>query len=212
MSKANAAVNALSEQISKLQESITSMDKKLSSIDAKLDTTQSSVQSVKLHVNNLEQNQQQSCVRIYGLELPTNINNSPISTAKFVYESLRPILEVALKENTLPSIPSCFDLIDTAHLLPAKADKVPAIYVRFRSKLYCLAIMLSKGKYFKETVEKKFSITDDLTRVNAKLLKSFTERNDAAAAWFRINKVCYKLKSDPEKILSARATINDCSP
>ena len=94
------------------------------------------------------------------------------------------------------------DFIDFAHVLPHKKDETPPVIVRLRSKSYKTILMKYKAAFFK-TASVKFSIVDDLTRANAQLLKATKEREDVLQAWYRNGKIRFKLKSDPDKLLTA---------
>ena len=56
--------------------------------------------------------------------------------------------------------------------------------------------MRNKKSYFTRQSAAKFSISDDLTRLNYLLLKKTKENPDTTACWFSNGKVKYRCKND----------------
>ena len=151
--------------------------------------------------NDYEQRSREHCFRIWGLKHTAANINDPLEMTSIVYNALKPILEVAKQNKIIDVIPNCFDLIDTAHILPKGKLPDHPIHVRLRSKNYRLMLLKSKKEFFQKSGE-KWSIGDELTAINAKLLKFTKNRKDVKSAWPAGIKIKYK-KIDDEKVYVA---------
>lgn len=200
----------LVDQVKKLSSLITSLEAKQAEISSKLDEhllnndrLASRVSFIELRQNELEQHSRAHCCRLFGLSVPDD--NDPFITSEAVYAALLPILKLSVEDNFLKSVPSLLDTIDMSHKLPPtkENENTPPILVRFRSKLIRLAVLKTKGKYFKQS-SNKFSIVEDLTKMNSALYKKTKDRQDVLSAWIRNGKIFYKLKKDPTKSLVAK--------
>ena len=96
---------------------------------------------------------------------------------------------------------------------PLKASKngSTCILVRFRSKLLKAAIMKSKKEYFTANPDEKFSLSDDLTQYNAKLLKQTKNHPDTESAWSLNGRIKYKKKGDTHVYTAKIHDLQDCS-
>ena len=145
--------------------------------------------------NDSAQHQRSHSVRIFGIQTAQDDINDPFTISNQVYEAILPILHTAVENKQLVSVPSLLDTIDIAHILPSRSGQ-NTIICRFRSKLIRLAIMRNKKSYFTRQSAAKFSISDDLTRLNYLLLKKTKENPDTTACWFSNGKVKYRCKND----------------
>ena len=200
------ANDAIATALADLKDEIKSIHSKLDSHFQLFSTQENKIKNLELLTNDIEQHQRLHSIRIFGLPLPPTDTNDPFSVTHHVYTALTPILEIAKDKKSLPCIPPLLDTIDISHTLPSRDNSTPPIIVRFKSKLIRLAVMRHKKAYFTNNSDHKFSITDDLTRKNSLLLKFTKERSDVASAWSSGCKIKYKLKSDPNKILTASIT------
>ena len=177
-------------------------------LSSKLDLQISAVSALKNEINDLvkknndhEQRSRDHCIRIWGLKHKAVNSKDPIEMSLVVYNAIKPILEVAKQNKLLDVIPNCFDIIDTAHILPKGKLADHPIHVRLRSKNYRLVLMKSKKEFFQNSGN-KWSIGDELTAINAKLLKFTKNRNDVNSAWMAGIKIKYKKVND-EKVYTA---------
>ena len=193
--------------LSDIAASIQTLNKKMDVLNQKFDKQGSDISSIKTHLNSIEQNQRSHSIRVFNLEVDFATNNTSVLLANFLYDNwLGPILDTAINEKFISSKPGPLDLIDTCHPLPALPDKVPAILVRLRSKILKEALMRHKKLFFSslDDSSKLPTIVDDITKMNAMLLKSTKERVDVESAWYFNGKIRYKLKSDSKNIHTAK--------
>ena len=187
------------EEISKL------LDEKLTNINTKLDNVLVNQAAVEKRVNTcetdiqiLQQRERSHNLRILGLKLSSSETPSPFGTAGEVYNLLvEPILKLAVAETTLIKVPSMWECFDACHVLPAKKDQIPAIHVRFQSKMIRELILTKKGQFFK-TSEIKCSIYENLSPANRTLLRQTKEREDVERAWTRNGRIKFMLKNCQE--------------
>ena len=187
------------------------LDQILKKVDAngnKLDTALSQLEVNTRRLSLLEENLNDSlqysrahCVKIIGLPVS---GDTPLDAAKQTHSALLPILDLAKKDGQLDHIPSLWQLFDMAHKLNNNKG-LHLLQVRFTTKMYKSVIMKYKSVYFK-TSTAKFSILDDLTKMNADLLRNTKTRSDVEKCWYQNGKVKYILKGE-DKIQVAKPTL-----
>jgi hypothetical protein len=86
--------------------------------------------------NSLEQYNRSWSVRLNSIQLPDGDKTDTYTVMHTVFKkALRPIFEGAKKCGLIPAIPDCDDVLETAHILPAKAsDRPKPIIARFYSR------------------------------------------------------------------------------
>ena len=104
-------------------------------------------------MNNREKHQCNSSIRIFGLEINDSDAKDPISTSGVIYNKLlKPVLELAVKDETLDKIPNMLELIEYAHVLPSRkipstGKKISPIICRFQSRLMRSIIFRYKKQF-----------------------------------------------------------------
>ena len=196
----------VSTSVEKVVTSLDSLHKKIDVISSTLDQNVKDVKTLSSSLNTLEQHSRSHSIKIFNLPLDENIGKQSTSLAKHLYTSVfKPILTLAVGENFLDDVPPVFELVDTAHLLPSAKGKPPPIHVRLRSKIYKEAIMRNKKAHFAKLDDPKSAplLLDDITKMNADLMKATRSRDDVLSCWFFAGRVRYKTKENPDKILVA---------
>ena len=86
--------------------------------------------------NSLEQYNCSWSIRLNNIQLPDGDRTDTYTVMHTVFDkALRPIFEGAKKRGLIPAIPDCDDILETAHILPAKAsDRPKPIIARFYSR------------------------------------------------------------------------------
>ena len=94
------------------------------------------INSLRHKQNAMEQYNRSWSIRIAGVQIPNGESTDPIKVMKCVYnDALLPILRGAVDKGLLQSVPTCEQLLETAHILPAKNDSKPKpIIARFYSR------------------------------------------------------------------------------
>ena len=194
-------IKKISDKLDVLSEQVKDLASKLDHQNKAISILQSDFIEIAKKNNDLEQRSREHCRRIWGLQHAAVNTNDPLEISTIVFNALKPILDIAKLNKIIEEIPNRFELIDTAHILPKGKLPVHPIHVRLRSKNYWMVIMKSKKEYFKNSGN-KWSIGDELTAANAKLLKQTKNRDDVKSAWMASTKIKFK-KINDEKIYIA---------
>jgi hypothetical protein len=99
-------------------------------------------------VNILEQYHRSWSVRALNIPLSADEESDNFAVMKKVYNVLLlPILRGAMEREIIPAIPTCEQLLETAHVLPGKANQPKPVICRFYSRNYKDAILRMKKFY-----------------------------------------------------------------
>ena len=143
-----ASIEAMREELSTSSLTINNLSTKMAHIENILNTTQaennflkkeladSNLESnqLKAKLNNLEQHHRSWSVRVTGLKIPAEDEFDSNMVKVHLYEQLlRPILEGAVSKHILPTLPTACEIIERAHILPAKEKATKSVIARF----YC---------------------------------------------------------------------------
>ena len=198
------------DALAKLTSKVENLDTKVSNLNLKIyqfsklaADHEKRISDLEISCNNNEQHQRSHSIRIWKFPLEDENSKDTFKVSQQVYKALTPILKLATTNKLLPKVPAMMDIIDIAHPLPKSKNGASSIIVRLRSKLFREAIMRCKKSYFEENPDQTFSISDDLTKPNAQLLKHMRNRPDIDSAWSYNGKIKYKTRKDPHKICTA---------
>lgn len=203
------SVNALDIMLA-VKSSVESLNVKVDSIQASLNLLQT--QQVKSEkridqlaelINDREQHTRSFSVRISGLSVSEQVAKDSIQTASLVYEKLlKPIIALAVTDGSIPEIPSMWQMIENAHVLPSRSKDpnkptATCIIVRFQSRLIRSLVFKFKRSYLSSSSDTGIFINDDLTKTNHSRLMELKKRPDVASAWSMNGKLFYTEKADP---------------
>ena len=163
-----ASSEAMREQLASSTTTINGLSTRLTTIETLLKVTQaenvslkeelqgsySEVSNLKSKLNNLEQCQRSWSIRVAGLAIPVADENDSNKVKHHLYENLlKPILAGAVEKMILPSLPLCDEILERAHILPAKDNAVKSIIARFYCRdMRALCFMLRKEFAPKEVI------------------------------------------------------------
>ena len=202
----------MSTKLDGFNDKLNSFDNKLSGLDAKLTSIveaqgkiEEKVSNLELQMNQQEQHDRSGNVKIFGL--PLKSPNNAFNCGTEVFKALLPILKLAVDANSdflsMPTKPC--EVIAIAHTSNSKNASQPTIHVRFTTKSWKSAVMAYKKEYFQSKPASVFSIADDLTALNLRLIKSLKARDNVSAVWFSNSRVKFK-KANSERIHIAKPT------
>jgi len=202
-----------------IQNQLVSMDAKLDKMAASISNLEedkkeirNEISSLRRAVNDREQHARNFSVRIFGLSLTQDISADAMKTSKAVFnELIRPILNLAVKDKVLDSVPALLDVIEYSHILPvsSKSEKSakPAsnpIIVRFHSRLLRQLIFKYKKGFLTDSNTKSslqtVRIVEDLTVANFKKLKELHECKSVEKAWSIGGKLKFTLVNSKNKV------------
>ena len=149
-------------------------------------------------------------MRILNIPLPPGQESNTKVVMNSIYDKLLiPILEGAIVEGEIDSIPSREALLETAHILPGKGTNKP-IVARFHSRYWRSLIFRYRKKYAPrespdpsntrgkegKTGRMKFSFFEDLTRDTFKQLHAFKACQDVSSAWTISGAIRFTIKNN----------------
>jgi len=238
------ATPVTSEQMEEVLSRLNSIQERLDSVEKLLEVSQaenailksantdlskavldrnSTIEYLQQKTNNLEQYNRSWSVRIAGLPVPAEEIYNPIHVMRHVYnEVLRPILQGAVDKGLLPSLPPCDQLLETAHILPARRDDQPKpIIARFYSRNLRAMIFQLKKEYGTKagdtpsannrTARLRYPIYEDLTKTNFQLMKALADDERTGPVWSIGGVIKYKLVdgTDVKKVSSVFDSVDD---
>lgn len=217
------APNDVNANLQLLLASVGAINDKLVNIDRRLETVeelQRSVTSLRVEVdktqkkvNELDQDSRACLIRITGLSVSeAEMRQSGYERAimKKTYERLlKPILNAAKTAGDLDSVPVLLNVLEQGYVAGKPVvDRQgrtlpPVINVRFTNRYIRNTVMRYKREHIPAPTAAeaasgvtRFTITEDLTQINARLLKEVRENDKVARAWSVDGRIRYTLKAD----------------
>jgi hypothetical protein len=189
--------------------------------------------NIRERMNDQEQYNRSWSIRVLNLSIPQEDSTDPLKVMQHLYDKiLLPIFQGALEQGLLQQIPPISQVLETAHILPAKPNTINPIIARFFSRnIRALVFRLKKdfaprqnppppapntrrnpsqqnhelrGKY-------KYLIFEDLTRLTFNKMRAISQREEVESCWSVSGQLKFKLKNDPavRKVKSIFANIDD---
>ena len=205
-----AGIDSLNNKFDKLETKVSKLEERADIVDERLNVLEEKI-------NEREQHSRNSSIRIFGYKLDPETSKDAIKTCESVYSSvLRPILQIAVKNKVLDSMPAMNQLIEYGHTLPARKDKDGVtqpcpIIIRFQSRLHRLLVFRYKKEYLPNN-RREVSIVDDLTAKNVAKLRELKNNANIDRAWSTAGKLFYTLKDSPGQKRSAKSPPTRVSP
>jgi len=217
-SAANDQMEAILARLDSIQERLDSMENLLEAAQAENAVLKSAnselhksileknslIDSLQIKQNALEQYNRSWSIRISGVPVPSGESHDPIKVMQQVYDkALLPILRGAVDKGLLQSVPPCEQLLETAHILPARSDSKPKpIIARFYSRnLRALVFRLKKEfapKSDNSSSRLLYPFYEDLTKPNFQLLRALAEDTRTGAVWSINGAIKYKMANGTE--------------
>jgi len=160
-------------------------------------------------LNTLEQYGRSWSIRIMNLPIPSEVAEDNFAVMQIVYEkALLPILQGAVETGALHKIPHYDEILETAHVLPAKAGSTPPIICRFYSRNVKSMIFRLKREFAPRQTQDRatrasnpppskflFPLYEDLTRANFHKMRALAAHELVHSSWSVSGNLRYKLKS-----------------
>ena len=184
------------------------------------------INSMRQKLNSLEQYNRSWSIRLSGVPVPDEESHDPIKVMQHVYNlALLPILQGAVSKKLLVEVPSCEQLLETAHILPAKSDNKPKpIIARFYSRNMRALVFRLKREFAPKTSNNsppasdksnpsrlKYPFFEDLTKANFHLLRSLADDSRTGPVWSINGIIKYRLVNGTEvkKVSSVFDSVDD---
>jgi len=196
VSKITLRFDGIEQKLAETISSLVNENKELKAANTRLEEE---MLGMRNHLNNLEQYQRSSSVRVNNLRIPDNITNNPYEVRNFVYNTVfEPIFQGAVEKGELSAIPSADSVLELAHVLPGPADKPKPIITRFKSRLDRAVVLRLKKQYApKDPVNRnrqRYPVYEDLTKDNFQLLMKLSKDDRVESAWSIKGQIKYKFK------------------
>ena len=104
---------------------------------------------LKSRINNMDQRHRSWSTRIFNIPLSKEEEGDNFQVMQAVYNNaLLPILRGAVASKILSTVPTCEQVLETAHVLPGAADKPKPIIARFFSRNIRAIVLISSVQTF----------------------------------------------------------------
>jgi hypothetical protein len=91
--------------------------------------------NIRERMNDQEQYNRSWSIRVLNLSIPQEDSTDPLKVMQHLYDKiLLPIFQGALEQGLLQQIPPISQVLETAHILPAKPNTINPIIARFFSR------------------------------------------------------------------------------
>jgi hypothetical protein len=132
----NEKLSALMEEMQTLTATIKSVKRENEALKVQLNNQADEIAHLKNELNDRELYSRSWSVRFLNVQLPQGQeSNTRVVMDSLYRQLLKPILEGALSKKEITSIPTCENLLETAHILPGKGPNKPVI-ARFYSRFW----------------------------------------------------------------------------
>jgi hypothetical protein len=182
------------------------------------------ITNIRERLNEQEQYTRSWSIRVLNMKLPQNDASDPLKVMQQVYDRLLlPILQGALTNKLLTTIPTAEQILETAHILPCKPGATPPIIARFYSRNIRAMIFRLKKDFAPRATEPsagtrskdlssgkmQFLLFEDLTRPTFNKMRAISQHDSVENCWSVSGALRYKLKDDPTiyKVKSVFATV-----
>jgi hypothetical protein len=206
-----AAINNKLTKLDSLVNDVAELKKLLAVADAKnaellttLRERDAEIHSLKRQLNSVEQHNRSWSIRVMGLPLAAEEEKSSSRVKQQLYNTLlKPILEGAVAEGELAAVPGVDDLLEMAHVLPAKEGATKPIIARFHARELRSLVFRHKKQYapkhatgpMKERY--KYLLFEDLTKLTFSKMRALAQDPGVAACWSANGQLRYRLVDDP---------------
>ena len=173
----------------------------------------SEILHLKNRINDIEQHNRSCCARIFNIPIDGE-ENDPQNVMRQLYNKLLlPILQGAVERKRLHSVPSCDQIIQTAHVLPGKDNRPKPIFIRFfHHHIKIMIMQLKKDFAPRSNITPPASanssssspkprpllypIYDDLTRDAFTLMRALNSHRSVQSCWSAGGVIKYRLIDD----------------
>jgi hypothetical protein len=222
------ALESLPSRISSLEKLLQESTAKAAALQAEIVKKDKIILDLKTKTNSLEQYNRKWSIRINNVQLPNGDDTDTDTVMKTIYQkALLPILEGARSSNLLTKIPAYDELLETAHILPAKNnDRPKPIIARFYSRNIRALNFRCKKEFaphddspppsdFNSRLPHhrrktfKYPIFEDLTKDTYNLLQALLKDERTGPVWTVSGNIRFKLAGETavKKVASVYDTV-----
>lgn len=172
------------------------------------------IEDLKRRDNEREQYLRASSIRVFGLQIPEKDKNNPIKVMQTLHNNLlKPILDLAVQKAEIEEVPTVYDLLETAHILPSSKGSSTPVIARFKSRPFRALVFKHKKTYFESLRASrsapKISISEDLTKLTYSKIQKLKSDPDIERCWTINGVIRYCTKKDPDTIRVLRSPLDE---
>ena len=219
MDNLTADISVMSEKLSCLMEKMENMEKLLTTTQAEnlklgevVKNQAEEIIYLKDRINDREQYARSWSIRCLNIPLDKERESDTRYVMQQVYDVLlKPILNGAVENDEIPAVPSCDNLIEMAHILPAKKDSNKPVIVRFYSR-FMRSLVFRHRKNFAPREEKAavpqggankvprmlYSFFEDLSKETYAKLTEIKREPEVQSAWTVSGSIRFKIKNSEQ--------------
>jgi hypothetical protein len=179
------------------------------------------ISALKSKVNAIEQHNRSWSIRVNELHVPAADKSNPLKVMEYVYkEVLTPVLKGAMEQGALQQVPPVYELLETAHVLPAPKGKIKPVIVRFRTRLHKGLMFQFKKEYAPRmaggssgasasaSARYKFPYYEDLTHDTFTKMREIARSDKVTACWSVCGNLRFKLVGSPD-VMRVKSVYDD---
>jgi hypothetical protein len=204
----NTKLSLLTEKLEGIEAELKAVSKENSALKVTIRNQEDQIAAMKDDLNIKEQYTRLWSVRILNVRLPPGQETNTRVVMDTIYnELLLPILRGAVEKGEISNIPTCLELLETAHILPGKGPNKPII-ARFFSRYWRSLVFRYRRDYAPKedspststrgnstrSPRPKHSLFEDLTTANFRQLQSFKQSDRIASVWSVNGVIRFKVK------------------
>ena len=211
-------MDSISARLSKMEALLEKTQAENEQLKSELVDQAKVISSLKFRLNNVEQHNRSFAILINNFPLEGNSERDPPTIINKVYnELLLPILQGAASKQAISSVPSCYEAVEMAHVLPGKPDKPKPIIMRFFNR-NLKSVLFRFRKEFAPSIpgsspshppRYKFPFHDDLTRDTFMKMKSLQGDSRVQSCWATGGSLRFTLVSAPNNIKQVSSIYED---
>lgn len=198
------ALEGLPNTVKKLEELLESSYAENTVLKQDLDFKEKQLEFLQAKVNSLEQYNRSWSIRVNGMSLTSEEEKSVSVVKKRVYDNLLlPILRGALDSGDLEVIPPVDEVLENAHVLPAKNGAKPIIARFFVREVRGLVFKHKRDFAPRAEAESAdrpgrylFPFFEDLTKLTFTKMREIANHPEVVACWSTGGQLRYKTKDN----------------
>jgi hypothetical protein len=196
------ALESLPRKLAKMEQLLEKVNEENASLRKALEYKEDQVNSLRLQLNSLEQHHRSWSIRVNNLHIPESMESDNRAVKKIVYDSLLlPILNGAVANGTLSSVPSMESTLEYAHILPAKGNSKKPVIAKFFDRGIRDAVFTNKKQFAPRNQSRNterpgsyiYPFFEDLTKLNFNKMRAIAAHEKVAACWSSRGSLKFKL-------------------
>jgi hypothetical protein len=181
-------LDSITTKLAKLESMLSATQAENKVLKETIATQNTTIMGLKDRLNNLEQHGRSFSVRVNNLPLEGAEEKDPPTVSKKVFETVfLPILQGAASKQAISQVPSCYEMIEMAHPLPARGAGPKPIIVRFFNRNIKSVLFKHRKEFAPKDSSSRpryiYPFFDDLTKDNFSKMKQLQDDPRVESCW-----------------------------